>query len=212
MRIGWRLAAVGGLVALMFSLLLLRMWVLQVTDIAVALETVESQQIRTVTIEAPRGDIFDRDGKEIMAGTVASLRVVVDRKLVLAEDEPGLIQNLSALLGIPAADIQQEFIDRGSGARFPLGDEISQSTGVFVLENNERFPGVTIELIPGDAVALMLGEHATKEAVAKLRDYLGLDRPLLVRYVEYLGKLLTGDLGRSIQQNRPVKIGDLVRI
>ena len=63
---------------------------------------------------------------------------------------------------------------------------------------------LTIELIPGDAVALMLGEHATKEAIAKLRDYLGLDRPLLVRYVEYLGKLVTGDLGRSIQQNRPV--------
>ncbi|MGH7268381.1 MAG: ABC transporter permease [Candidatus Rokuibacteriota bacterium] len=63
---------------------------------------------------------------------------------------------------------------------------------------------LTIELIPGDAVALMLGEYATKEAVEKLRDFLGLDKPLLVRYVQYLGKLLTGDLGRSIQQNRPV--------
>ena len=62
----------------------------------------------------------------------------------------------------------------------------------------------TVELIPGDAVALMLGEHATKEAVAKLRDYLGLDKPLLVRYVEYVGRLARGDLGRSIQQNRPV--------
>jgi ABC-type dipeptide/oligopeptide/nickel transport system permease component len=63
---------------------------------------------------------------------------------------------------------------------------------------------LTIELIPGDAVALMLGEHATKEAVEKLRDFLGLDKPLLVRYVQYLGRLLAGDLGRSIQQNRPV--------
>jgi peptide/nickel transport system permease protein len=63
---------------------------------------------------------------------------------------------------------------------------------------------LTVELIPGDAVALMLGEHATKEAVAKLRDYLGLDKPLLVRYVEYVGRLARGDLGRSIQQNRPV--------
>ena len=62
----------------------------------------------------------------------------------------------------------------------------------------------TVELIPGDAVALMLGEHATKEAVAKLRDHLGLDKPLLVRYVEYVGRLARGDLGRSIQQNRPV--------
>ena len=63
---------------------------------------------------------------------------------------------------------------------------------------------LTVQLIPGDAVQLMLGEHATKEAVAKLRDYLGLDKPLLVRYVDYVKRLLTGDLGRSIQQNRPV--------
>jgi peptide/nickel transport system permease protein len=63
---------------------------------------------------------------------------------------------------------------------------------------------LTIELVPGDAVALMLGEHATPDAVAKLRDFLGLDKPLLARYAEYVGRLARGDLGRSIQQNRPV--------
>jgi len=63
---------------------------------------------------------------------------------------------------------------------------------------------LTVELIPGDAVSLMLGEHATREAVAKLRDFLGLDKPLPVRYVEYVGRVARGDLGRSMQQNRPV--------
>jgi peptide/nickel transport system permease protein len=63
---------------------------------------------------------------------------------------------------------------------------------------------LTVDLLPGDAVSLMLGEHATPDAVAALRDYLGLDKPLLTRYVQYVGRLLTGDLGRSIQQNRPV--------
>ena len=63
---------------------------------------------------------------------------------------------------------------------------------------------LTLELIPGDAVALMLGEHATRDAVAQLRDFLGLDKPLPVRYVQYLGRLARGDLGRSMQQNRPV--------
>jgi ABC-type dipeptide/oligopeptide/nickel transport system permease component len=54
---------------------------------------------------------------------------------------------------------------------------------------------LTVELIPGDAVSLMLGEHATREAVAKLRDFLGLDKPLPVRYVEYVGRVARGDLG-----------------
>jgi peptide/nickel transport system permease protein/oligopeptide transport system permease protein len=63
---------------------------------------------------------------------------------------------------------------------------------------------LTLDLIPGDAVQLMLGEHATKEAVAQLREYLGLDKPLLVRYVDYLARLARGDLGLSIVQRRPV--------
>ncbi|HEV8616127.1 MAG TPA: ABC transporter permease [Methylomirabilota bacterium] len=63
---------------------------------------------------------------------------------------------------------------------------------------------LTVDLLPGDAVTLMLGEHATKDAVAALREHLGLDKPFLVRYLDYVGRLLRGDLGRSIQQNRPV--------
>jgi peptide/nickel transport system permease protein len=63
---------------------------------------------------------------------------------------------------------------------------------------------LTIDLLPGDAVTLMLGEHATKDAVAKLREHLGLDKPFLVRYLDYVGRVSRGDLGRSIQQNRPV--------
>src|ERR671923_693165 len=63
---------------------------------------------------------------------------------------------------------------------------------------------LTIDLLPGDAVTLMLGEHATKEAVARLREHLGLDKPFAVRYVDYVGRVARGDLGRSIQQNRPV--------
>src|SRR5256714_11248867 len=63
---------------------------------------------------------------------------------------------------------------------------------------------LTIDLLPGDAVTLMLGEHATKDAVAKLREHLGLDKPFAVRYLDYVGRVVRGDLGRSIQQNRPV--------
>jgi ABC-type dipeptide/oligopeptide/nickel transport system permease component len=69
---------------------------------------------------------------------------------------------------------------------------------------------LTMDLIPGDPVQLMLGDAASKENVARFREHLGLDRPLVVRYVRYLGQVMTGDLGRSIQQNRPVvdELGD----
>ena len=63
---------------------------------------------------------------------------------------------------------------------------------------------LTIELIPGDPVTLMLGEHATQESVAAVREALGLDKPLLVRYVQYVGNLFHGDLGRSLRERRLV--------
>src|SRR5438046_5406939 len=62
---------------------------------------------------------------------------------------------------------------------------------------------LTIDLLPGDAVTLMLGEHATRDAVANLRAHLGLDKPFLVRYLDYVGELLRGDLVRSFQPHRP---------
>jgi penicillin-binding protein 2 len=163
MKPAWRIATVGVALSALLGILVLRMWFLQVTDVEASLDVAASQRISTVSIEAPRGDIFDRDGTEIMAGTVATLRIVVDRKLIPLEREEGLIQNLSALLGIPAAEIRKEFVDRGSGSRFPVSDGIGQSTAVFVLENIERFPGVAIEPVPfrvyplGETAAHIIG-------------------------------------------------------
>lgn len=63
---------------------------------------------------------------------------------------------------------------------------------------------LTIEMVPGDPAELMLGEHATQEAVHNVRTALGLDKPLLTRYLLYLTNLAKGDMGRSIRENRAV--------
>jgi ABC-type dipeptide/oligopeptide/nickel transport system permease component len=63
---------------------------------------------------------------------------------------------------------------------------------------------LTIEMVPGDPAELMLGEHATKDAVQNVRTALGLDKPLLTRYLLYLTNLAKGDMGRSIRENRAV--------
>ena len=56
----------------------------------------------------------------------------------------------------------------------------------------------------GDPTVLILGEGASEEAVAELRDELGLDDPLPVQYFNYIKDALQGDLGRSYQNNQPV--------
>lgn len=61
-----------------------------------------------------------------------------------------------------------------------------------------------IHLIPGDPVAMMLGEGARPGDVRVMRERLGLDDPLPVQYLEFLKGLVTGDLGQSFHYQRPV--------
>src|SRR5262245_13131159 len=61
-----------------------------------------------------------------------------------------------------------------------------------------------MRLAPGDPAAIMLGARATKEDVERLRRDLGLDRPVAVQYAQWMGRVLQGDLGRSIPLGREV--------
>jgi peptide/nickel transport system permease protein len=63
---------------------------------------------------------------------------------------------------------------------------------------------VVLEVLPGDAAQMMLGPDAAPEAVAALREKLGLDRPALERYLGWVGGLLTGELGTSHAYGSPV--------
>lgn len=60
------------------------------------------------------------------------------------------------------------------------------------------------QALPGDVAQVMLGQNASPQALEALRAKLGLDRPLPVRYAEWLGGLVTGDLGTSFLSRRPV--------
>lgn len=64
---------------------------------------------------------------------------------------------------------------------------------------------VTLNLLSADPVRAVLGQApATPDMVRRIRQELGLDRPLAVRYVSYLARLFHGDLGISYQQGQPV--------
>jgi peptide/nickel transport system permease protein len=63
---------------------------------------------------------------------------------------------------------------------------------------------VVVRVLPGDPALLIMGTEASPEAAAALRTAMGLDRPLPVQYVEWVGRALRGDLGRSIQYDVPV--------
>jgi peptide/nickel transport system permease protein len=59
-------------------------------------------------------------------------------------------------------------------------------------------------LAPGDPASLMLGDQATPEDIARLREVYGLDQPVLVQFVVWLTEIARGNLGRSIFLQQPV--------
>jgi peptide/nickel transport system permease protein len=61
-----------------------------------------------------------------------------------------------------------------------------------------------VELLPGDVAQQILGQGATEDNLAALREELGLNRPAIVRYFEWLGGAMTGDFGISLSNGRSV--------
>ena len=63
---------------------------------------------------------------------------------------------------------------------------------------------LAIYLVPGDPVRIMLQGRASDAAVAEMHTRLGMDKPLIVQYVLFVGRALAGDLGTSITRRAPV--------
>lgn len=68
------------------------------------------------------------------------------------------------------------------------------------------------QYLPGDVAQVVLGQFATPQAVANLREELGLNRPFMVQYLDWLGSFITGDWGTSMvsrMEVRPMVMGRL---
>ena len=63
---------------------------------------------------------------------------------------------------------------------------------------------VVVRVLPGDPALIIMGTEGSPEATARLREAMGLNRPLPVQYAEWVGHAARGDLGRSIQYDVPV--------
>ena len=65
-----------------------------------------------------------------------------------------------------------------------------------------------VRVLPGDPAVIIMGTEGSAEAAARIREALGLNRPLIVQYLDWIGRALVGDLGRSIQYD--VSVASLI--
>jgi len=76
--------------------------------------------------------------------------------------------------------------------------------GIPVLIGVSLITFILMNVVPGDPVTAAFEKRATAEDIARIRKEMGLDRPLAVQYVEFVGKAMIGDLGSSFRSRRSV--------
>ncbi len=156
-----RLAVLLGIVFLMFSMLGVRLWFIQVAEGAQAAEIVSGQSWILQSTPAPRGEIRDRNGVPLATSRIVPA-VVVDRHLVTSDQRPDLVQRLSALLEIPPTELDQLYEAAGINGRFTVA--IVDAADAYRLAEQVRdLPGVRIEKVPervylaGESMAHVIG-------------------------------------------------------
>ena len=63
---------------------------------------------------------------------------------------------------------------------------------------------IMLRIVPGNAAAMLLGEHVDQATIDRLTEVMGLDKPVIVQFFDYLAGAIHGDLGISYKYNRAV--------
>src|SRR5262245_26358149 len=66
---------------------------------------------------------------------------------------------------------------------------------------------VLMRMLPGDPVLMLIGDalgNVSDETLRQMRQQQGIDQPIYMQYIAWIGKIMTGELGRSIQSRQPV--------
>jgi penicillin-binding protein 2 len=233
-----RISILTALAIAVFSVLFLRLWYVQILSGDKYRNEANDNRIREIRIQAPRGDILDRNGKVLVANrTELAVQVSPPDLPAPGPDRSRELHLLSTVTGMTMQDIRKEL---QSGSRAAPGGPIILKKGLgvdkvyYLRENQSSFPGVSVERVfsreykQGTVAAHLFGNvgEVTAEQLKEPR-YAGLRQGDLVGQsgIEYeYDRFLRGKpgtdriqvdaLGRPTEQlhGRPAQAGDDVRL
>ncbi len=150
-RLSTRVTVITGIAIAIFSVIGLRLWYLQVLSGDEYRDLANDNRVREVRVQAPRGDIVDRDGKVLVANrTELALIVQPDDLPKRGAERRNVMSGLEAVTGRTPADIEREIREvRRVSASSPviLSRGLGSGKVFFLRENQDRFPGVTVERV-----------------------------------------------------------------
>ncbi len=143
-----RILLLSFVVGVIFAVLVLRLWHLQILNVDDYRSMSENNRLRFVPEAASRGAIMDRNGTVLVSNRPSFSLAVVPQEV---KDRDGLLNQLVALLGLDRAELAERW-EKGKGrARYypvVLASNISRDQVEIVEENRLRLPGVEIEMKP----------------------------------------------------------------
>ncbi|MDH4224827.1 MAG: penicillin-binding protein 2 [Deltaproteobacteria bacterium] len=141
-----RLWYIGGALGILFIVLVFRIWYMQTIDGGYYAEVARGNRIRVIPKEAPRGQIFDRNG-ENLALNLSSYNVMLMR-----EDAPDLsktLRNLSTLAGVPLKTLEDLAEEAKKAPRYKsvmVLEDVPDKTADLIDTYQDDIPGVSVEI------------------------------------------------------------------
>lgn len=180
-QFSFRVAVLGGIALVIFTVIFLRLWYLQVLSGDRYLAEAQNNQVREIRVQAPRGEIVDRNGKVLVDNRTALALQIAPRELPNRHrDRKRLIERLAGLARMSPDEVRKEI--RVQTKELPASPvTVRRDVGyplVYYLQEHQRdFPGVTVERIfvrsyrGGTLGAHIFGQvgEVTKEQLAEPR-------------------------------------------
>jgi penicillin-binding protein 2 len=146
-----RIAVIGGVALVAFAAIFFRLWYLQVLSGDKYLAEARGNQVRAIKVQAPRGEIVDRDGRVLVDNAPGRAVVVTPDKLPHEEARRRqLYRRLGRLLGIHPRRIARE-VDKQLRAQpfaaATVKGQVGDAYVRYLLEHQDEFPGVTVEQV-----------------------------------------------------------------
>ncbi len=141
-----RLTLFSVIIIVIVVILSLRLWSLQVLSGEEYAARAESNRIREIPIDAPRGQILDREGRPLVTNR-PSLAVVANRSIRSDEE---LLASLSRVLGIPIQELKDRVESVREAPLTPrvLAVDVDSETVAYLSEYQANYPGVDVQVIP----------------------------------------------------------------
>jgi penicillin-binding protein 2 len=146
-----RVTILGGVGVVLFALVFFRLWYLQVLSGDQYRAEAQNNQVRDQIVHAPRGEIEDRNGQVLVTNrTALALQLNLTELPSSHRRRMRVFEHLSEVAGLTPKKIHKDIVEErktSPGTPVTLDRDISYDTVYFLRENQEKFPGVSVERV-----------------------------------------------------------------